>query len=81
MKFGHHLDPAIDFCVEVEELQGMACNRKIGFDPEPTLDDRVFRAMQFRVGGDECAVAAKSALRELNTTDTHMRQMHLRATR
>jgi hypothetical protein len=33
-----------------------------GFDPEPTLDDRVFRAMQFRVGGDECAVAAKEAL-------------------
>jgi hypothetical protein len=28
MKFGHHLDPAIDFCVEVEELQGMACNRR-----------------------------------------------------
>lgn len=65
MTFGHHPDPAIDFCVEVEELQGMAYNRKVGFDPEPSLDPRIFRAMQFRVGGDEGAVCAKQTLREI----------------
>lgn len=65
MKFGHHPDPAIDFCVEVEEIQAMACNRKIGFDPEPTLGPRVDRAMQFRVGGDIGAIDAKATLREI----------------
>lgn len=63
MTFGHHPDPAIDFCVEVEEIIAMACNRKVGFDPEPTLDDRHFRAMQFRVGGDIGAIDAKHMLR------------------
>lgn len=64
-RFGHHPDPAIDFCVEVEEIQAMACNRKIGFDPEPTLDRRIDQAMQFRVGGDPIAVAAKGMLRDV----------------
>ena len=65
MKFGHHPDPAIDFCVEVEEIQSMACNRSIGFDPEPTLDARLERAMEFRVGGDIGAIDAKQLLREI----------------
>lgn len=65
MDFGHHPDPAIDFCVEVEELIGMACNRRIGFDREPTLDGRVERAMMFRVGGDIGAIDAKATLREI----------------
>lgn len=65
MKFGHHPDPAIDFCIEVDELQGMAYNRKIGFDAEPQLEDRVFRAMLFRVGGDGRAIDAKQTLRDI----------------
>lgn len=64
-RFGHHPDPAIDFCVEVEEIQAMACNRRIGFDPEPALDGRVEKAMQFRVGGDLGAIAAKGMLRDV----------------
>jgi hypothetical protein len=65
MDFKHHPDPAIDFCVEVEELQAMTYNRKVEFDREPTLDARIFRAMQFRVGGDLGACAAKQTLREI----------------
>lgn len=65
-RFNHHPDPAIDFCVEVEELQGMAYNRKVGFDPEPDLDQRIFNAMGFRVGGDQGAIAAKQLLREID---------------
>lgn len=66
MQFGHHPDPAIDFCVEVEELQGMAYNRNVGFDLEPTLDSRIERAMQFRAGGDIGAIDAKHLLREID---------------
>lgn len=65
MNFGHHPDPAIDFCVEVEEIQAMACNRRIGFDAEPTLDRRIDRALMFQVGGDAGAVAAKDLLRDV----------------
>lgn len=65
MTFGHHPDSAIDFCVEVEEIIAMACNRKVGFAPEPALDARHFRAMQYRVGGDEGAVNAKHMLRNV----------------
>jgi hypothetical protein len=69
-RFGHHPDPAIDFCVEVEELQGMAANRKLGFNTEPTLDERVAKAMLFRVGGDEGAVKAKELLRKIEASLT-----------
>lgn len=65
MTFGHHPDPACDFCVEVKEIQAMACNRRIGFDPEPTLGARIDRAMMFRVGGDVIAINAKAVLREI----------------
>lgn len=65
MKFGHHPDPACDFCVEVEEIEAMVTNRRIGFDPEPTLDGRIERAMMFRVGGDQIAINAKAILREI----------------
>lgn len=64
MNFGYHPDPAIDFCVEVEEIQAMACNRRIGFDLEPTLDRRIDRALMFQVGGDAGAVAAMDLLRQ-----------------
>jgi hypothetical protein len=68
MKFDHHPDPAIDFCVEVEELQGMAYNRSVGFDPEPDLDRRLEKAMAFRVGGDIGAIDAKQTLREIESS-------------
>lgn len=66
-KFGHHPDAAIDFCVEVEEIQAMAYNRKVGFDNEPSLDDRIEKALAFRVGGDIGCINAKAIIRELAT--------------
>jgi hypothetical protein len=66
-RFGHHPDPANDFCVEVEEIQSIAEDRKIGFanPDDASLEGRIFRAMQFNVGGDEGAVSAKALLREI----------------
>lgn len=66
-RFGHHPDPAIDFCVEVECLENEIGNHLSGFlNGTPTMSElreRLARAMEFRVGGDEGAVAAKQVLR------------------
>ncbi len=68
-RFGHHPDPAIDFCVEVETIESEHFNTKIGFTSgTPTADElrkRVDRAMSFRVGGDLNAIAAKQLLRAI----------------
>lgn len=64
-RFGHHPDPATDFCVEVDALIGMAADFEAGLGTRGDLLERIARAMQFQVGGDDRAVAAKSALREL----------------
>lgn len=66
-RFDHHPDPAIDFCIEVEELEGMAYDRSVGM-PAPDFESRVEKALDFRVGGDQWAVAAKAALRTLGET-------------
>ena len=72
-RFGHHPDPAVDFCIEVEELEAIAESARIGLvgfgheDDRATLDCRIERAMEFRVGGDGIAVAAKDRLRGLAT--------------
>jgi predicted pyridoxine 5'-phosphate oxidase superfamily flavin-nucleotide-binding protein len=65
MKYNHHPDPAIGFCIEIDEIKAMAYNRRIGLDPEPTLENRIERAMGFRVGGDLNCIDAKATLREL----------------
>lgn len=66
-RFGHHPDPATDFCVEVEALQGEAENHRIGLmngtPSRAELQQRVAKAMNFRVGGDPIAVHAKEILR------------------
>jgi len=72
-RFNHHPDPAIDFCIEVEALEGMAYNRRVGFDVEPTLEGRLSRAFEFRVGGDPIAVQAKQRLREIEAARTSER--------
>jgi len=71
-KFGHHPDPAIDFCIEVESLQARLFDAKHGIskpgyasEPVANVSEDIRRAMMFRVGGDEGAVAAKAILREL----------------
>ncbi len=71
-RFGNHPDPATDFCIEVEKLESRLHQAqhglsKPGTEPETVaavLND-IQRAMDFRVGGDEGAVAAKGILRGL----------------
>ena len=65
-RFGHHPDPATDFCVEVEELESIVTDKLLGLRiDEPMPADRIRRAMEFRVGGDVAAVNAKLALRDI----------------
>jgi hypothetical protein len=70
-RFGHHPDSAIDFCIEVEELEAIAENARLGLTgngheaDRTTLDSRIERAMDFRVGGDKNCVTAKAGLRIL----------------
>lgn len=64
-RFGWNEDPAVDFCVEVDAIAGMEADVRAGLEDKENLSFRVFRAMQFRVGGVESAVSAKRALREI----------------
>jgi len=72
-RFGHHPDAAIDFCIEVEEIEAIAACARLGLtgfgheQDRETLDSRIERAMDFRVGGDAGAVSAKAALRAIAT--------------
>lgn len=64
-RFGHHPDPAIDFCCEVDAIEGLRADVRAGFETSETLSRRVDSAMTFRVGGDQHAVAAKATLRKI----------------
>lgn len=69
-RFGHSPadDPANDFCIEVEAIEGEIANTEAGLDgclSWQDIDDRIFKAMTFTVGGDAIAIAAKGTLREL----------------
>ncbi|NEI60969.1 hypothetical protein [Rhizobium leguminosarum] len=67
-RFGHHPDPAIDFEVEVETIQGSLYDVTHGVDHSTTIGEirnRIAKAMEFSVGGDAGAVAAKQMLRGL----------------
>lgn len=67
-KFGHHPDPAIDFEVEIETIQSLLYDATHGVtsrDDIPAISERISKAMDFRVGGDPGAVAAKHMLRDL----------------
>lgn len=65
-RFGHHPDPAIDFCCEVDALVALQWEVANRIQPEFKLSDRVAKALEFRVGGDERSVKAKAILREMN---------------
>jgi hypothetical protein len=73
-RFGHHPEPAIDFCIEVEALEGHLFDArhgigKPGHEPRRVDDDfrrRVSEAMDFIVGGDQIAIAAKATLRSIS---------------
>jgi hypothetical protein len=71
-RFGYHPDPAIDFEIEVQSLEARLIDAengyaKIGTEPEAVMDVLAYikRAMEFNVGGDPSAVAAKQTLRGL----------------
>jgi hypothetical protein len=67
--FNHHPDPAIDFCIEVEVIEAEWLNIRHGFTngtpPRSEIVERLTKAMRFRVGGDQCAVNAKTMLRKI----------------
>lgn len=64
-RFGHHPDPAIDFCIEVDCLEGLAHDVGCKLADRVEVSKRISSAMTFTVGGDAHAVAAKGRLREL----------------
>lgn len=58
-----HPDPAINFVLEVDAIEQEIVDRKAGLPATMDLAARIDRAMQFRVGGDCAAIAAKRDLR------------------
>lgn len=64
-RFGHDVDPALDFCKEVHEIETLLRMVKDDKCPRAPVEDRIFRAMQFNVGGNQTAVTAKALLRKL----------------
>lgn len=65
-RFGHHPDPAIDFCIEVDAIKGELRQLALRLHVEGgDLGRRINRAMDFRVGGDPNACLAKVRLRQI----------------
>jgi hypothetical protein len=64
-RFGHHSDPAIDFCIEVECCENDAYDLRANPEGRVPLFIRIDKAMFFRVGGDVGCVDAKHGLRQL----------------
>jgi len=64
-RFGHHPDPVIDYCVEVDELHSIVIDAGLGLRPWAELGNRIEKAMCFIVGGDLNAIRAKAFLREM----------------
>lgn len=67
-RFRHHPDPAIDFCSEVDFLEGRVRNVQCGMDTKEDVAKEIFTAMKFRAGGDVRAIKAKDRLRDLEST-------------
>lgn len=67
-RFGHHPDPAIDFCCEVDAIEGMVADHRAGLCTKPPIRERMAKALDFTVGGDINAVIAKDTLRALSVT-------------
>lgn len=75
-RFNHHPDPAIDFCIEVEVIEAEWLNIRHGFTngtpQQSEIVKRLAKAMQFCVGGDAQAVAAKDILRRIEKETTEL---------
>lgn len=73
-RFGHHPDPAIDYCIEVEAIEGYYFDATHGIGKpsegprkiDDTFRNRVEHALDFIVGGDLNAIAAKSIVRRVH---------------
>lgn len=65
--FGYHTDPAIDFCIEVDALEGLHYDVSVGAGDREELQRRVERAMHFRVGGDTSCIDAKAVVRRIDS--------------
>jgi hypothetical protein len=69
VRFGHHVNPALDFCIEVETIEGHLHDAQHDFPGkriDDTFLDRIRTAMDFVVGGDPIAVSAKETLRRIH---------------
>lgn len=67
-RFGHHPNPAIDFCAEVDAIEAEVIDRAAGLPPQFDVAARTAKAMEFTVGGDSGAVVAKQTLRLIDAT-------------
>lgn len=65
--FGHHPNPADDFLIECEVIEGLAYNVSVGLDAPVELKRHLSRALDFRVALPEC-LRAKDRLREIAAT-------------
>lgn len=66
MRYEHHPDPAIAYCMEADIIEAIYHDVRIGLTRREALESRVERALRFRVGGDANAVAAKDRIREID---------------
>lgn len=64
-RFGHHPDPADDFCIEVDRLEGVAAEVRAEMRPAHDVNEFLGRLVTFEVGGDPRSVAAKKKVRQL----------------
>lgn len=67
MRYDHHPNPAIAYCIEVDAIEGLIYDARHGMAEPSEVQKRIDRAMDFRVGGDVHAVAAKDKLRVMAT--------------
>lgn len=65
MNFGHHPDPATDFCVEVDIIESEITDQRAGLPARFDICERIAVALCFRTGGVGQSVAAKAYLRRL----------------
>ena len=67
-RFGHHPDPAIDFCVEVDDIEETIANilaNVATIEETAYLHRRINSALQFVARADPWAIKAKRRLREI----------------
>lgn len=67
-RFGHHANPAMDFCVEVHAIEQLIAKAAMPSSQGANMVaimNRVAKAMEFSVGGDQRAIDAKAELRAI----------------